>query len=54
LFAEDVKIFRAINSVEGFFLLQSDIAGTQSLCAANCVVMNAAFELIIYGLKIVT
>ena len=33
LFTDDVKTFPAINSVEYFILLQSDIAGAQCLCA---------------------
>lgn len=42
LFVDDVKTFPAINSVEYFFLLQSDIAGKQCLCAASCMKLNSA------------
>jgi hypothetical protein len=42
LFADDVKIFRAINSVDDCILLQSDISRTQGWCSANCMKLNTS------------
>lgn len=42
LFADDVKIFRAIISVVDCILLQSDIECIQSWCTADCMKLNIA------------
>jgi hypothetical protein len=40
LFADDVKSFRAINSVDDCILLQSDIEHIQGWCTANLMKLN--------------
>ena len=42
LFAEDVKIFHAINSTNDCILLQSDIERTQSWCTDNFKKLNSS------------
>jgi hypothetical protein len=40
LFADDIKIYRAINSPEDCILLQSDVDSIWGWCAANCMKLN--------------
>ena len=42
LFAKDVKIFHAINSVDDCILLQSDIKCTQGWCPGNLMKLNSS------------
>jgi hypothetical protein len=42
LFAGDIKIFRAINSVDDCILLQSDISSIQGWCSANYMKLNTS------------
>jgi hypothetical protein len=40
LFADDIKIFRAVDSAQDCYLLQSDINSVQGWCTANCMKLN--------------
>ena len=42
LFADDIKMFRAVISADGCTLLQADIEDKQAWCAANCVKLNVS------------
>jgi hypothetical protein len=40
LFADDIKIFRAVYSPQDCYLLQSDINSVEGWCTANCMKLN--------------
>ena len=42
LFADDIKIFRAVNSADDCTLLQADIEHIKAWCAANCMKLNVS------------
>jgi hypothetical protein len=40
LFADDIKIYRAVNSAQDCNLLQSDINSVQGWCTPTCMKLN--------------
>jgi hypothetical protein len=47
-FADDIKIFRAVDSLQDCYLLQSDIDSVQGWCTANCMKLNIGKTRVIY------